>query len=99
VVREVDCAVDFGKRKRVVAFSVDRGFRGGGWGGWGADGQQRAARLCWRESEALGYDVKRVLAVRAEGVGGRLVVLRAGHDDEVHCVYRHGVRDIRYRKR
>jgi hypothetical protein len=99
VTREVDCAVDFGGRNRVVAFSVDRDFTsGGGWGG-GDGGEQRAARLCWREAAAVGYDVRRLLGVRALQGGGRLVVLGAGHNDEVHCLYRNGVRDLRYRRR
>lgn len=99
--REVDCAVDFGGRfGRIVAFSVDRDpTSGGGWGWPGGGSDERATRVCWREAEAVGYRVNRVLAVRPAERGGTVVVLRAGHNDEVHCLYRNGVRDLRHRKR
>ena len=100
IVREVDCAVDFSARRpRLLAFSVDRdATTGGGWGqGSGTD--QRAARIWWREAEAVGYPVRAVLGVRPADRNGRAVVLRAGRNDEVHCLYRNGVRDLRYRRR
>lgn len=101
--RDVDCAVEFsGRRARVVAFSTDRDAWGGGWGsgGWGGGGgDERAARICWREAQSVGYPVNRVLSVRPAERGGSVVVLRSGHNDEVHCLYRNGVRDLRYRRR
>ena len=95
--RDVDCAVDFGRGwPRVVAFSTDRD----AWGGSGEGGDPRAARICWREAQSVGYPVKRVLGTRPAEGGGTLVVLRAGHNDEVHCLHhRGGVRDLRYRRR
>jgi hypothetical protein len=98
--RDVDCAVDFsGRHPRVVAFSTDRDFLGGGWGRPGGGSDERASRICWREAQSVGYPVSRVLSVRPADRGGRVVVLRAGHNDEVHCLYRNGVRDLRYRRR
>ncbi len=99
--REVDCAVDFSRRHpRVVSFSSGRDpVTGGGWGPPGGESDDRARRLCWREAQSAGYPVRSVLGVRPADRGGRLVVLRAGVNDEVHCLYRNGVRDLRYRRR
>jgi len=101
LVRDVDCAVDFGSgRPRVVALSADRDAWGRGWGHAGGDGDERAARICWREAEASGWRIRNVLSVRRADHDGRLVVLGVGHNDEVHCLYRNGgVRDLRYRRR
>lgn len=97
--RDVDCAVDFARsRPRIVSFSVDRdATTGGGWGDGGSD--QRARRICWREAQSAGFPVSRVLSVRPADRGGRLVILRSGVNNEVHCLYRNGVRDLRYRRR
>lgn len=99
--REVDCAVDFSRRHaRVVSFSSRRDpVTGGGWGQPGGGSDERASRLCWREAQSVGYPVRNVLAVRPADRGGRLVILRAGVNDEVHCLYRNGIRDLRYRRR
>ncbi len=99
--RDVDCAVDFsGRHGRVVSFSSSRNpTTGGGWGHPAGGDDQRASRICWREAQSVGYRVSRVLSVRPAERGGRIVVLRAGKNDEVHCVYRKGVRDLRYRRR
>lgn len=99
--RDVDCAVDFsGRRARVVAFSVDRDAWGGGWGSsGGGDSDQRASRICWREAQAAGYPIRSVLSVRPAERGGRIVLLRSGVNNEVQCLYRNGVRDLRYRRR
>jgi|SRR5690606_19231770 len=98
--RDVDCAVDFGgRRPRVVAFSTDRNSWGQGWGRPDTGDDQRASRICWREAEASGWPIRNVLAVRPAERGGRLVVLRSGVNNEVHCLYRNGVRDLRYRRR
>jgi hypothetical protein len=99
VVREVDCAVDFGGRNRVVAFSVSRDSTSGGGWGWGGGSDERATRRCWREAEAAGYPVRRVLSVRPVQGGGSLVVLGVHQNNEVHCLYRNGVRDLRLRRR
>jgi hypothetical protein len=99
--RDVDCAVDFsGRRGRIVSFSSSRNpTTGGGWGHPEGGDDQRASRICWREAQSVGYRVSRVLSVRPAERGGRIVVLRAGKNDEVHCLYRNGVRDLRYRRR
>lgn len=98
--REVDCAVDFSRRPRVVSFSSGRDpLTGGGWGQPGGGSDERATRLCWREAQSVGYPVRSVVGVRPADRGGRWVVLRAGVNDEVHCLYRNGVRDLRYRRR
>lgn len=98
--RDVDCAVDFSRnRPRVVAFSTDRDSWGGGWGGSGGSGDDRAARICWREAQAAGYPIRSVLSVRPVERGGRMVLLRSGVNNEVMCLYRNGVRDLRYRRR
>jgi hypothetical protein len=98
--RDVDCAVDFSrKRPRVVAFSTDRDSWGGGWGGAGGGGDDRAARICWREAQAAGYPIRSVLSVRPVERGGRTVLLRSGVNNEVLCLYNNGVRDLRYRRR
>lgn len=99
--REVDCAVDFSRRHpRVVSFSSGHNpITGGGWARPDGGSDERASRLCWREAQSVGYPVRRVLAVRPADRGGRVVILRAGVNDEVHCLYRNGVRDLRYRRR
>lgn len=98
--RDVDCAVDFSARRpRVVAFSTDRDSWGHGWGRPDAGDDQRAARICWREADAAGYRIRQVLSVQPAARGGRLVVLHAGRNDRVECLYRKGVRDLRYRRR
>jgi hypothetical protein len=99
VTRDVDCAVDFSRRPRVVSFSTDRGSQGGGWGQPGGGSNERASRICWREAQAAGFPVRSVLSVRPADRNGRLVILRSGHNNEVHCLYRNGVRDLRYRRR
>jgi len=100
VTHEVDCAVDFsGRRPRIASFSLERdAVTGGGWGG-GDGGDERARRICWREARSAGFPVSRVLSVRPAERGGRLVVMRSGVNNEVHCLYRNGVRDLRYRRR
>lgn len=97
--RDVDCAVDFSRnRPRVVSFSVDRDpTSGGGWGSGGSD--ERARRICWREAQAAGWPVRGVVDVRPADRGGRWVILRSGVNNEVQCLYRNGVRDMRYRRR
>lgn len=98
--RNVDCAVDFsGRRPRVVAFSTDRDALGGGWGKPSGGSDERAARICWREADAAGYRVRQVLSVQPAGRGGQLVTMHVGHNDRVECLYRNGVRDLRYRRR
>ena len=99
--REVDCAVDFSRRRpRVVSFSSGRNpITGSGWARPDGGSDERASRLCWREAQSVGYRVRSVLGVRPAERGGRVVVLRAGVNDEVHCLYRNGVRDLRYRRR
>jgi len=99
--REVDCAVDFSRsRPRIVSFSSGRNpTTGGGWAQPGGGSDERASRLCWREAQSVGYPVRSVLGVRPAERGGRLVILRAGVNDEVHCLYRDGIRDLRYRRR
>ena len=99
--REVDCAVDFSRRHpRIVSFSSGRNpITGGGWAQPDGGSDERASRLCWREAQSVGYPVRRVLAVRPADRGGRVVILRAGVNDEVHCLYRNGIRDLRYRRR
>jgi hypothetical protein len=98
--RDVDCAVDFsGRRPRIASFSTNRdSTSGGGWGSGGSD--ERARRICWREAQSAGYPVSRVLSVQPpDRRGGRWVILRSGANNEVHCLYRNGVRDLRYRRR
>jgi len=47
--REVDCAVDFSRRPRVVSFSSGRDpVTGGGWGPADGGSDDRARRLCCR---------------------------------------------------
>lgn len=101
VTRDVDCAVDFsGRQARVVAFSSSRdATTGSGWGRPGGGDDERAARMCWREAQSVGYPVRAVLGIRPRDRGARLVVLRAGVNNEVHCLYRNGVRDMRYHRR
>lgn len=101
ITRDVDCAVDFsGRQARVVSFSSSRdATTGRGWGRPGGGDDQRAARMCWREAQSVGYPVRAVLGIRPADRGARLVVLRAGVNNEVHCLYRKGVRDLRLRRR
>ncbi|MEB2346192.1 MAG: hypothetical protein OZ948_15815 [Deltaproteobacteria bacterium] len=101
VTRDVDCAVEFSGSNRVVAFSVDRDYTSGGGWGWGDEGggRERASRLCWREAESVGYPVRRILGVQPAERGGWLVAMAVGHNDQVRCWYRNGVRGLSYDRR
>ena len=50
-------------------------------------------------AKASGWPIRSVLSVRPAQGGGRLVLLRSGVNNEVQCLYRNGVRDLRYRRR